>query len=143
MSDDIVFNRKGGHYFACLAGTPTVSCSLTPFYSLDERFVWFRFDRRGLSLTDSFLMSCSWKLFLLIRYLVLWVRSAFPSIWSVSHAVGFVSCSKRHTKSHTLCRRCGCRAFHRQHKSAFLHLFSRRYLTLHSLVLVLLPHSLS
>ncbi|KAF8573592.1 hypothetical protein K439DRAFT_1374911, partial [Ramaria rubella] len=25
--------------------------------------------------------------------------------------------SKRHTKSHTLCRRCGNRAFHRQHKT--------------------------
>ena len=25
--------------------------------------------------------------------------------------------SKRHTKTHTLCRRCGNRAFHRQHKS--------------------------
>jgi hypothetical protein len=56
MLDDIVFNRRGGHYFACLAGTPNVSCSLTPFDSLDERFVWFRFDRRGLSLTDGFLM---------------------------------------------------------------------------------------
>lgn len=31
--------------------------------------------------------------------------------------------SKRHTKSHTLCRRCGNRAFHRQHKSM---LISRR-----------------
>ncbi|KAF8269688.1 ribosomal protein L37e-domain-containing protein [Lactarius quietus] len=25
--------------------------------------------------------------------------------------------SKRHTKSHTLCRRCGNRSFHKQHKS--------------------------
>ncbi|SRR5258708_30045524 len=29
--------------------------------------------------------------------------------------------SKRHTKSHTLCRRCGNRAFHRQHKSTYMH----------------------
>ena len=28
--------------------------------------------------------------------------------------------SKRHTKSHTLCRRCGNRAFHKQHKGACL-----------------------
>ncbi|KAI0272390.1 ribosomal protein L37e-domain-containing protein [Gloeopeniophorella convolvens] len=29
---------------------------------------------------------------------------------------GTSSFGKRHTKSHTLCRRCGHRAFHRQHK---------------------------
>ncbi|KAL6306224.1 ribosomal protein L37e-domain-containing protein, partial [Sparassis latifolia] len=29
---------------------------------------------------------------------------------------GLASRSKRHTKSHTLCRRCGNRAFHKQHK---------------------------
>lgn len=39
--------------------------------------------------------------------------------------------SKRHTKSHTLCRRCGNRAFHKQHKGVFI-----------SLVIVLLAHSL-
>ncbi|KIK01967.1 hypothetical protein K443DRAFT_543642 [Laccaria amethystina LaAM-08-1] len=30
---------------------------------------------------------------------------------------GTSSFGKRHTKSHTLCRRCGNRAFHRQHKT--------------------------
>ncbi|KZP11097.1 hypothetical protein FIBSPDRAFT_871853 [Athelia psychrophila] len=30
---------------------------------------------------------------------------------------GTSSFGKRHTKSHTLCRRCGTRSFHRQHKS--------------------------
>ncbi|KIM32904.1 hypothetical protein M408DRAFT_61984, partial [Serendipita vermifera MAFF 305830] len=30
---------------------------------------------------------------------------------------GTSSFGKRHSKSHTLCRRCGHRAFHRQHKS--------------------------
>ncbi|PIL24902.1 hypothetical protein GSI_12789 [Ganoderma sinense ZZ0214-1] len=29
---------------------------------------------------------------------------------------GTTSFGKRHTKSHTLCRRCGNRAFHKQHK---------------------------
>ncbi|KAJ3964945.1 hypothetical protein EV361DRAFT_940815 [Lentinula raphanica] len=33
---------------------------------------------------------------------------------------GTSSFGKRHTKSHTLCRRCGNRAFHRQHKSWLL-----------------------
>ncbi|KAI5124235.1 hypothetical protein M0805_005084 [Coniferiporia weirii] len=31
--------------------------------------------------------------------------------------MGTSSFGKRHTKSHTLCRRCGNRAFHRQHKT--------------------------
>jgi large subunit ribosomal protein L37e len=35
--------------------------------------------------------------------------------------LGTSSFGKRHTKSHTLCRRCGRRAFHRQHKSQSLH----------------------
>ncbi|EJD48272.1 60S ribosomal protein L37 [Auricularia subglabra TFB-10046 SS5] len=30
---------------------------------------------------------------------------------------GTSSFGKRHTKTHTLCRRCGARAFHRQHKT--------------------------
>ncbi|SCZ87838.1 BZ3500_MvSof-1268-A1-R1_Chr2-3g05306 [Microbotryum saponariae] len=30
---------------------------------------------------------------------------------------GTSSFGKRHTKTHTLCRRCGRRAFHKQHKS--------------------------
>ncbi|KAF9785149.1 ribosomal protein L37e-domain-containing protein [Thelephora terrestris] len=30
---------------------------------------------------------------------------------------GTTSFGKRHTKSHTVCRRCGNRAFHRQHKT--------------------------
>ncbi|QRW17132.1 ribosomal protein L37e [Rhizoctonia solani] len=30
---------------------------------------------------------------------------------------GTSSFGKRHTKTHTLCRRCGNRAFHRQHKT--------------------------
>ncbi|KIL62612.1 hypothetical protein M378DRAFT_128629 [Amanita muscaria Koide BX008] len=30
---------------------------------------------------------------------------------------GTSSFGKRHTKSHTLCKRCGHRAFHRQHKT--------------------------
>ena len=54
--------------------------------------------------------------FFLHRYFVLWVRL---SIYGLHLSPEPVSCnSKRHTKSHTLCRRCGNRAFHRQHKSA-------------------------
>ncbi|THH32017.1 hypothetical protein EUX98_g2137 [Antrodiella citrinella] len=37
---------------------------------------------------------------------------------------GTTSFGKRHTKSHTLCRRCGNRAFHKQHKGAFFHCVS-------------------
>ena len=64
-----------------------------------------------------------------IRYFVLWVRFAFARLltWRSSrvllhplthpHASVPTLDSKRHTKTHTLCRRCGNRAFHRQHKS--------------------------
>lgn len=38
--------------------------------------------------------------------------------------------SKRHTKSHTLCRRCGNRAFHKQHKGVYISVYA-------------LPHHLS
>ena len=38
---------------------------------------------------------------------------------SISDNRKFLNNSKRHTKSHTLCRRCGNRSFHKQHKSAF------------------------
>ncbi|KAI0761810.1 ribosomal protein L37e-domain-containing protein [Trametes elegans] len=34
----------------------------------------------------------------------------------LSGTKGTTSFGKRHTKSHTLCRRCGNRAFHKQHK---------------------------
>lgn len=61
---------------------PLLRICWRPFYSLDERFVWFRFDRWGLDLTNDF--PCSWIFFLLIRYFVLRVRSVFPSIWSIS-----------------------------------------------------------
>ena len=65
-----------------------------------------------------------------IRYFVLWVCTSFESnldvvcslyTFSPSHALAHSSVhdldSKRHTKTHTLCRRCGNRALHRQHKS--------------------------
>jgi large subunit ribosomal protein L37e len=52
------------------------------------------------------------------RYILLRVRSIamcpVPSI-----ALLMLHVSKRHTKSHTLCRRCGNRSFHKQHKGAF------------------------
>jgi large subunit ribosomal protein L37e len=38
--------------------------------------------------------------------------------------------SKRRTKSHTLCRRCGSRSFHRQHKGAPLIYLQKAHLTL-------------
>lgn len=52
----------------------------------------------------------------LSRYLVLWVSPIVRYPVFITQNMG---CSKRHTKSHTLCRRCGNRAFHRQHKSAW------------------------
>jgi large subunit ribosomal protein L37e len=52
--------------------------------------------------------------FLVIRYLLLRV--------SIEYTANLGRCSqrfrKRRTKSHTLCRRCGSRSFHRQHKGA-------------------------
>lgn len=59
------------------------------------------------------------------------IASDRRKVWSLSYDVGtmfdlisFVltilgtsSFGKRHTKTHTLCRRCGNRAFHRQHKT--------------------------
>ncbi|KAG6374631.1 hypothetical protein JVT61DRAFT_3995 [Boletus reticuloceps] len=59
-----------------------------------------------------------------IRYIVLWVRLCrsrrFWNDRSSSLALSTLAYdldSKRHTKTHTLCRRCGNRAFHRQHKT--------------------------
>ena len=55
------------------------------------------------------------------RYFVFRVRSYFHYL--LCHALISTKTlfwySKRHTKSHTLCRRCGNRSFHRQHKSTF------------------------
>lgn len=51
------------------------------------------------------------------RYILLRVRSfALCPVDTllIPHA------SKRHTKSHTLCRRCGNRSFHKQHKGRFV-----------------------
>jgi large subunit ribosomal protein L37e len=44
---------------------------------------------------------------------------SYPSSCLTSSPYSNSPYSKRHTKSHTLCRRCGNRAFHRQHKSVF------------------------
>lgn len=50
----------------------------------------------------------------MIRYLLL--RVCLSSV--LSYFPPNCSSSKRHTKSHTLCRRCGSRSFHRQHKGS-------------------------
>jgi hypothetical protein len=61
----------------------------------------------------------------LIRYLLLRVRLPSPLYVSRPIQIADGPRSKRHVKTHTLCRRCGNRAFHKQHKSAPPLLFLR------------------
>jgi len=77
-------------------------CTYLPYFS-DKRFVLE-------DLTVGMLMDVC----LAIRNIVIWVRSPCSLHTFTSPLLPH---SKRHTKSHTLCRRCGNRAFHRQHKS--------------------------
>lgn len=53
------------------------------------------------------------------RYHLLRVRNGPLALVAVVD-IRFLHSSKRHSKSHTLCRRCGNRSFHKQHKGAFL-----------------------
>ena len=102
----------------CLQGLMLTGCVLPPRCAfLDERCVFLQPDWNLLS--DY--ISC-----LSVQVLrPLGTSLPFPGKPTADQPI--FTYSKRHTKSHTLCRRCGNRAFHRQHKSAYFASLLHRY----------------
>ena len=95
------------------------SCTDGLLYFLDQRFV--RVDMEHLLVLG--LIAVCWVT--VHRYHLVRVR-LFSLCPILRPLTTYYLCSKRHTKSHTLCRRCGNRSFHKQHKGVYCFPLSAR-----------------